>query len=141
MSDQDKGQKDVLAAIQQLSEAVSALNTKVTALETSDVTVAGLKRAVAQLAEKVDAAVASAAPAVEERERERTSLVQELAGHYRVPFTAAQLEAKPLDELRMIKQMATSENFSGRGGPQGKEHQPVYAEPVKYWETGKKEGN
>ena len=133
MAGKEQENGDVLAAIAKLTESVNAINAKVTALESSDATVAGLKRAITQLTEKVDAVQATTAPAVEERERERTSLVQELAGNHRVPFTLAELEAKPLDELRKIRAMASSENFAGRGGPHGADPERRFAAPVAYF--------
>lgn len=131
--------KDVMAAITALGEQISAINAKVTALEASDATVAGLKRTITALSEQVTKVQQTAAPAVEERERKRVSLVQELAGNHRVPFTLAELEGKPLDELEKIKAMASTENFAGRGGPQGSELPKRFVEPVAYWLVDQKD--
>ena len=133
MAGEEKDTKDVLAAIAKLSENIEAISTKVAALEAGDATVAGLKRAISALTEKVEQVQATAAPAVQERERKRSALVKELAGNHRVPFTLAELEAKPLDELEKIQAMASTENFGGRGGPKGPEQEVRYMEPVPYW--------
>lgn len=73
-----------------------------------------------------------------EREAERTGLVSELSANSRTPFTAAELEAKPLDELRKLATMAEIPvaSFSGRGGPRtaaNAEREPAFAEPKPYF--------
>lgn len=135
MDEQEKKAiNDLTAAVKALGEQVAATNNKVTALETSDVSIAGLKRHISALTEKVDNVIALTAPAVEERERERVNLVQKLSGNHRVPFTLAELEAKPLDELRKIEQLANTTG-AGRPGPQGgasAAEDKRYMEPVPY---------
>lgn len=126
--------QEVLAAINKVAERVEALATKVTALEASDESIAGLKRSISALTEKVGNMERLTAPAVAEREKERAYLVTELAGNHRVPFTVVELESKPLSELRKIAEMAQIENYAGKGGPQagntGEERR--FAEPVPF---------
>lgn len=94
-----------------LTDAVNGLNTKVTELEASDVSIAGLKRSINALAAHVGIVERMTRPAVEERERERVHLVNTLAGDYRVAFTSAELEGKPLAELRKIAATADPDFF------------------------------
>ena len=136
--------KEVLEALSKLSGQVEATNAKVDAvatkvkeLESSDVTVMGLKKAVGQLAAQVEKQAGVAQQAIQERERERQSLIQSLAGNYRCAFNEAELEGKPIEDLRKLAEMVAAENFAGRGGPQGGgaggEKQFVATKP--YWET------
>ena len=128
------------AQLTELAEVVKAVNAKVTALETSDATVIGLKKGIAALAEQVEKVSRQAAPAVEERERERTNLVAKLAGHFRVPFSEVELESKPLEELRKIEAMAEGQNYKGKGGPQGVENtEQQFAATQPYWMVEKKD--
>jgi len=88
--------------------------------------------------EKLAALEKTVEPAVKERDRERQVLVKELAANERVPFDEAELEAKPLEELRKLSSMARGETYAGRGGPQEtaantKPSGPQYAEPVPYF--------
>lgn len=79
-------------------------------------------------------------PAVDERERERQTLVDELAANDQVPFDKAELEAKPLEELRKFRAMSRRESYAGRGGPTVATHEEAeaqYAEPVPYFATNK----
>jgi hypothetical protein len=135
-ADETKALNDLAAAVKALGEQITAVNTKVTAMEVNGVTIAGLKQHITTLTEKVDGVIALTAPAVEERERERVNLVQKLSGNHKVPFSLAELEAKPLDELRKIEQLATTNDFSGRGGPQGggSSSETRYAPPRPYYE-------
>jgi len=128
-----QGQAEILSAIAELTRTVSSLNEKVQQLEAGDATVAGLKRAITALTDKVGNVERLTAPAVEERERERTALVHELAGNPRVTFTAAELESKPVDELRKIANMVATENYAGKGGPQGTQPETRYMKPVSYY--------
>jgi hypothetical protein len=135
--------KEVLDAIAklagqvtELSGQITATNAKVTALESSDVTVAGLKKTVGALAAQVEKMGAVAQQAIEERERERQSLIASLAGNYRCAFNEAELEGKPIEELRKIADMVKAENFAGRGGPQGGgSGEKAFVAPKPYWET------
>lgn len=145
MSDNEK---DGLAAqIAGLVAQVSALTTEVTAMKEAaardpNPAIAGLKAQIGELVGAVENIRGVTASAVQERERERQALVKELAGHFRVPFTAAELEAKPMEELRKLRTMALGENYAGRGGPQGAPNtgEQRFMEPVPYWEKDKKEG-
>ena len=76
-------------------------------------------------------------------EKERQSLVEQLAVNDKVPFDKAELEAKPVEELKKLQAMSRGENYTGRGGPKVATHestQAQYAETVPYWEK-KKEGD
>ncbi|KKN44579.1 hypothetical protein LCGC14_0691830 [marine sediment metagenome] len=81
------------------------------------------------------------APLVEERERERKGLVEALAGNDAVPFDTADLEARPLEDLRKLFAMSRGAVYAGRGGPNVSnvkpDDAPQYMEPTKYWETPK----
>jgi len=120
----DKEHLDLAAQVASLVTAVDGLAARFTKIETAaqqdpNPAIAGLKTTVANLVNEFAAMRGVTAAAVEERERERQDLIRQLAGHFRVPFTAADLEAKPLDELRKLHTMAQGNNFEGRGGPQG----------------------
>jgi len=84
-------------------------------------------------------------PAIEERERERQALVEELAGNAAVPYDRADLEAKPLVELQKFQAMIRGEDYTGRGGPRvfnASNSDPQYAPPVAYHvKAQKKEGD
>jgi hypothetical protein len=107
------GSTKLTKTVDALTKKVNALNERVNELEAGDATVAGLKRAIMMLTDKVGNVERLTAPAVEERERERTALVHELCGNPRVTFTASELESKPLEELRKIANMVSPENYSG----------------------------
>lgn len=79
-------------------------------------------------------------PVVQEKEQERQTLIEELVGCQEV-FGKAELEAKPIEELRKLRTMTRTANYSGRGGPRVVENEgeePRFVEPVPYWQ--KKEG-
>jgi hypothetical protein len=143
MSEQDNNK--LAEQVGSLVLAVQALTTKVTAIETAakadpNPAIAGLKGQIATLTDEFSRMREVTEQAVAERERERQDLVKQLAGHFRVPFTAAELEAKPISELRKLAQMAASANFSGRGGPQGgPDAEQRFVEPVSPWQ-GKQDG-
>jgi hypothetical protein len=99
--------------------------------------IAGLKKTMGELASTVQSMATVTKTAVEERDRERRALVESLAGNYRVPFTEADLEAKPIEELRKIAQMAGAEDYSGRGGPRSASNSSQgarFVEPVPYFQ-------
>lgn len=140
-------EKDVenklLEAVNALTAKVDGLTAKVDAIETREDSpaIAGLKRSVSELASQFKTMAGVTEQAVTERERERQSLVTELAGNFRVPFTEAELEGKPIDELRKLKEMAASEDYAGRGGPHGRvNNEQRFMEPVPYHKRDKKEG-
>lgn len=144
MSDENK---DLAAQVASLVTAVQGLADRFTKIETAaqqdpNPAIAGLKQQVTKLVDELAQMREVTTAAVNERERERQDLIRKLAGHYRVPFTAADLESKPLDELRKLAQMAESTNFAGRGGPQGKNggEENRFAEPISPWTKEKKEG-
>lgn len=99
---------------------------------------------VAPLTEKVEA-LAGVVNA--ERDAERRDLVAKLSTNNRTPFTEAELEAKPLEELRKIAQIAAvpvAANYMGRGAPRvvatntDGEDVVQFAEPVPYFAQNNK---
>lgn len=85
-----------------------------------------------------------ARPVIEDREKERTDLVETLAGNDDVPYEEDELVERSIDELRRLAQMAKIErpvtgSWAGRGGPrtatQGKDDEPAYAPVRPYYET------
>lgn len=145
MSDKEK---DLATQVASLVAAVENLAARFTAIETAakvdpNPAIAGLKQTVTKLADEFAQMREVTTAAVSERERERQELIRKLAGHHRVPFTAADLESKPLDELRKLAVMAEGTNFAGRGGPQGGNGtgtEERFAEPTSPWNKDKKEG-
>lgn len=111
----------------QVLEAVNALTAEIKNLREAQ---AANRQELAELQEVTR-------PAVEERERERSGLIQELAGNALVPYEEAELKAKNLEELRKLRAMARGQNYSGRGGPKVSQHEEAesqFAEPVPYWQ-------
>lgn len=107
--------------------AVTTAENARTAAETAvNSAVSAVKTELAALVAKVDGALA---PINTERERERTALVQALSTHSntKAVFSAADLEAKPLDELRKIAQvsMVVVANYAGRGAPRSESNAPT----------------
>lgn len=157
MSDKNKNQEVENAGIDALTKVVTDLATAVQALA-SDVAgikkaaeqdpnpaIAGLKKEIGALVGQVASMKGITESAVEERERERQSLVNELAGNYRCAFTAEELEAKPLVELRKLAEMSKGADFSGRGGPRGAQNNgnsgdQRFADTTPYWKKDKTEG-
>jgi hypothetical protein len=137
---------ELAAQVASLVAAVQSLGERFTAIETAaksdaNPAIAGLKKQLGVLTDEFSRMREVTEQAVAERERERQEYIRQLAGHVRVPFTEAELEAKPLEELRKIHQLAQGANFAGRGGPQGERHaaeQTRYAEPVSPWSKDKK---
>lgn len=126
------------AATKAATDAVNAAVAKI------DQTIAGLSTRVDAAAAKADAAVVAANA---EREAERKALVEELSTNEKTKsvYSAADLEAKPLDELRRIAALAKVEvaSFSGRGGPRpvvNAAPESGYLEPVPYFTPKKKGG-
>jgi len=113
-----------------------------------DATIAALQEKVEALAgtinaqaEKIASLESATAPAVAERDRERQSLVAELAANEKVPFDQAELESKPVEELRKLRAMSRGESYAGRGGPQiatQQAHGRQYAQPVPYFAKDEK---
>lgn len=80
------------------------------------------------------------APAVQERDAERSALVESLSANEQVPFDEAELKGKSLDELRKLSAMSRGESptsYAGRGVPRVSEPagNVQFAEPKPYWET------
>lgn len=135
--------------VQELTAAFTALLKPVTdkvdavantAKETAESVVNGaigeFKTALTALTAKVDAAVAAVNA---ERDRERQELVTQLAANDKSGFTAAELEAMPLEQIRKIAALAKIEvaNYAARGGPRahaGGQSEPEYVEPVPYFQ-------
>ena len=67
--------------------------------------VLALKRSVGELAARFDGMEGTTRQAVDELERERQALVSALANDERVPFSAAELETKPIAELRKLREV------------------------------------
>lgn len=110
-----------------------------------------LKETRTQLKEAVDAIAVMqkiTAPVVAERETERQALVEALGTNEAVPFDKAELEAKPLDELRKLHAMSRGASYAGSGGPQigntkvANAGEQQFVEPVSYFKSkdAKKEG-
>lgn len=145
MADNEK--KDQIAelagVVANLAETVKQIAGKVDSLASAGAPaeLAGLKKTMGELASKFDKMEGVTNAAIAERERERQSLVQELAGNFRVPFTAAELESKPIEELRKLREMVKAENYGGKGGPSIPGMSDTrYAEPEPYFKRDKKEG-
>lgn len=86
------------------------------------------------------------APAIAEAERERQALVKALAGNQNVPYEEADLEAKPVEDLRKLAQMAGMQGaFIGRGAPRvagnGSEEEPEFMPVTPYFAGQKKKGD
>lgn len=141
MAADEKG-NELASAVATLTTLVQNLTTRVEALakESAPAEVAGLKKTVGDLAAQFEKMQGVTKAAIDERERERQYLVHELAGNHRVPFSAAELETKPIEELRKLSTMVSVENFAGKGGPGGQREEARFAEPRPYWEQDKKEG-
>ncbi len=86
------------------------------------------------------------APVVVEREAERQTLVETLGANAAVPFDKVELESKPLGELRKLYAMSRGASYAASGGPQigntkvANAGEQQFAEPVTYFDKGKKEG-
>jgi len=133
---------ELAGVVANLAETVKAIAGKVDSLASAGAPaeLAGLKKTMGELASKFDKMEGVTNAAIAERERERQSLVQELAGNFRVPFTAAELESKPIEELRKLREMVKAENYGGKGGPVIPGAETRYAEPEPYFRKDKKEG-
>lgn len=132
--------KALVETVGNLAGTVKALSDDVKAIKDAansdpNPAIAGLKATIGQLAASVESMQTVTKTAVQERERERRGLVAALVGNYRVPFNEAELEAKSLDELRKIQQMAQPTDNSGRGAPRGalSREDQAFAEPVPYF--------
>lgn len=156
---QDNEKKDLMGEITgAINAAIGPVTEKLGKLEASvqeaaktaaNAAVAELKATVDGLKATVDALGATVNA---ERDAERQALVAHLSANNVTPFTAADLESKPLDELRKLAVLAKVEtrviNFAGRGGPRSataaaENEEAAFAEPVPYWadnSKGKKEG-
>ena len=103
-----------------------------------------LRETVAAQESAIEELKAITAPAVAEAEKERKVLVDELSANEQVPFDAAALEAKPVDELRKLAAMSRGVSYAGRGGPRVAETAAAgdqFMAPVAYFEKKeKKEG-
>jgi transcriptional regulator with XRE-family HTH domain len=128
----DKEAADKEAADKEAADAAAAAN--ITPC-THGEQIAALQAEIAQLKTLT-------APVVAEKERERQALVDELAANSSVPYDKAELEAKPVEELRKLQAMSRGESYVGRGGPHVATNvdTPQFAEPVPYFEQKKKEG-
>lgn len=130
---------DLATAVQSLATDVKGLKDEA-GKEPGGAALAGLKKTIGELAAKVDSMKGVTESAVQERERERQNLITSLAGNYRCAYDQAELEGKPLDELRKIAEMVNAD-YSGRGGPRGSavgNSEQRFAEPVPYFQ--KKDG-
>lgn len=135
------------AALKPMGEKLEAINASATeaAVAAANAAIEPVKAQLEALTAKVEA-VATAANA--EREAERQALVTELSANGRTPFSAAELEAKPVDELRKLAVLAKVDvtSFAGRGAPRAVTHaksdEPAFAEPVPYYaqKTAKQAG-
>lgn len=136
----EKDTKDLNEQLATLTETVGKLVEKVSEMEERakadpNPSIAGMKQALAEMAGRLDSMEEPTRAAIAERERERQSLVAKLAGNYRVPFTQADLEAKPIEELRKLSEMVgVADNYASRGGPRGatSKEDKAFMEPVPY---------
>lgn len=146
MADKEKEQNELAVAVANLTTLVQNLATRVEAIakESAPAEIAGLKRTVGELAASFEQMKGVTKAAIEERERERQFLVHALAGNHKCPFSAEDLESKPVGELRKLAQMAEIEDYSGKGGPSaqntGSEDGQRYAVPRPYFEKNKEGG-
>jgi len=104
---------------------------------TQNAEVVALQERVKAQDEKIARLEAAAAPAIAEQERERQTLITELAANAAVPFSEDELKPKTVDELRKLAQMAKGGSFAGRGGPRvpaGNVAEPEFAAPVAYFD-------
>jgi hypothetical protein len=118
--------------LQPVTDSIAGIPAKVT--EAVNAVKQEFETKLAEMTAKVDA-MATVVNA--DRDAERQALVTQLAVNGRTPFTAAELEAKPLDELRKLAVMAKVDvtSYAGRGGPRpvaNTQDEPQYAEPVAY---------
>jgi tRNA(Ser,Leu) C12 N-acetylase TAN1 len=99
---------ELASAVANLTTLVQNLTTRVEALakESAPAEVARLKRFVHELAASFEQMKGVTKAAIEERERERQALVWALAADDRVPFSAEELESKPINELRKLCELA-----------------------------------
>ncbi len=142
MAEEVKG-NELASAVEKLTTLVQNLAAKVEELskQSAPAEIAGLKKTVGELAAQFDKMQGVTKAAIDERERERQYLVRELAGNHKVPFSSAELESKPIEELRKLAEMAGSVSYSGKGGPtaQNSGEEQRFARTRNYWETDKKE--
>ncbi len=96
------------------------------------------------LMDKVENLEKVTAPAVDAQERERQVLVTELTANATVPFNQAELEGKPVEELRKLRAMSRGEDYALQGGPQASNAASAddgFAEPVAYFTKKEKGGD
>jgi hypothetical protein len=115
--------KALLAQLSSMAELLKATNAR---LDEQAKTIAELEEGVA--------------PAVADRERERTELIEALSGNARVAasgLTQEEMEGMSIEGLRKVAALARGTSYVGQGGPVGtvhKEDEPVFARPIPYWE-------
>lgn len=120
---QDKMDSVTETAVNAAKEAVTAALAPVTA---------SLEAVNAQVKALQDAANA-------EKEAERKALIEALSTNERTPFTAAELEAQPVDALRKMAMLAKLDvtSFAGRGAPRSVAvnagDEPAFIEPKPYF--------
>lgn len=150
-------EKDKQEIGEMLAGLLAPITTRLAAVETSATTAANaavgaavtkIDAALAGLTAKIDEASATAKAAAvaanADREAERKDLVTELSANVATKdlFTPADLEAKPLEELRKIAQLAKVEivSFTGRGAPRSvatNSEELAFAPVVPYFVTKK----
>lgn len=120
----------ITAAIKPVADAVANIDAKI-----SDKATEVVNAALKPINDAVTAVQASVNAALKlvnaERDAERQALVTELTTNERTEFTAAELETKPLEELRKIARLANVDvsSFAGRGGPRSADNSNGDDEP------------
>lgn len=151
---QENEKKELVAELTtQFTKLLEPVTTKIAEIETAATGIGGAaQEAVNAAVEKFDAALKAMGEKVDAvnsivtkgRDEERQALVEALSSNSRTPFTQAELEAKPLDELKKIAQIAQVDttNYAGRGGPRAAanaEAEAAFLEPVPYFAANKKD--
>ncbi|MFP3947161.1 MAG: hypothetical protein ACLFWG_00390, partial [Longimicrobiales bacterium] len=84
------------------------------------------------------------APAIEEGQRERKSMISHLAQNERCPFEEEDLEGKPTEELRKLYSMSRGVSYAPKGGPKVQAHQEAedaFMDPTPYYATQESSGS
>lgn len=95
------------------------------------------------LMQRLDKLEQAAEPAINEIERERADLIETLAANERCTFTADELKAKGLPELKKLAAMAQIRSYGGRPlpTPDATNTEPAFMPVRPYWETPNSEAN
>lgn len=132
--------KPVVEKVEKIEEVATNAATKA---------VEGVKSTLEAAMNELKTQVTGLATAVNaERDKERQALITALSANAKTKgvYSAADLEAMPVEQLRKVAQLAQVEvtTYAGRGGPQATnaaaEEEVAFAEPKPYWVKNEKNG-